>query len=91
MSAVYIKTFKPGDLITMYRKGFYRFVKYIPRGTGSPLVVGRSAYNSKGKPCSAFEYECDAFWCDYGMNTVRDLEQELHKLQQMTPWEAPKE
>lgn len=79
----YDETLQPGDLITVYDKGFYRFVRFVPRPHNTPTLHATAAYNSKGKPVKARPYTCDASYCRRAIEAIREHELVLHALQQM--------
>ena len=60
----YDETFKPGDLIIAYVKGYHEFVKYEDRGDNiTPLIHYKRKFNFNGKPnTSKVILKCDAFY-----------------------------
>jgi len=82
----YDDTFKAGDLITAYQKGYHEFIEYKDRGeSNAPLVYYRRRFNFNGKAINSKEIlVCDATYCRKAAAHVKksldELEQDMKRL-----------
>jgi hypothetical protein len=68
---VYEDGFKPGDVITAYKKGYHVFVDYKQRGVKeAPLVIYQRVFNFNGKPSKGKKTSCDAAYCRYATDFI---------------------
>jgi hypothetical protein len=85
----YDETFKSGDLITAYQKGYHEFVSYTDRGPNmTPLVHYRKRFNFNGKPCNSKKIiSCDAAYCrratDHIQSSIEQKDNEIDLLTQV--------
>jgi hypothetical protein len=80
-SAKYDDSFKVGDLITAYQKGYHEFVKYQERGeTAAPLIYYRRVFKFNGRSAKSKKVLCcDAVYCHKASEHIKNLIKNLHE------------
>jgi len=86
--STYDETFQPGDLITAYHKGIFRFVKYEERPGNTPIVYSEKMYDAEANPKKSVKLEiCDASYCQHAVvwmsNEIARLEGIISRMEKL--------
>jgi hypothetical protein len=87
------KQIKPGDIITTYYSGYFKFLRSEDRGEMSPLFYFKRFADKNGKRFKANgkDLNCDALWCrkalPHILETIKETEENLKRLNELF-WEV---